>query len=98
MNLWDLIRAFKGVLDRDGDDLARTVERENVSIEDKMDTIKYLLETNDGIFFKDLFQQEKTRQDIVLTFLALLELIRQRQIGVQQSGTLGDIWLVRQEA
>ena len=98
LNLWDLVRAFKGVLDRGGDDLARTIERENVSIEEKMDAIIYFLDTNKGIFFKDLFQQEKTRQDIVLTFLALLELIRQRQIGVQQSGTLGDIWLERQEA
>ena len=97
LNLWDLIRAFKGVLDRAGDDLSRTIERENVSIEEKMDAIMYSLGTNEGIFFKDLFEQVKTRQDIVVTFLALLELIRQRQIGVQQPGTLGDIWLVRQE-
>ncbi len=98
LNLWDLIRAFKGVLDRADDDLARTIERENVSIEEKMDAIMYSLDTKEGVFFKDLFELVKTRQDIVVTFLALLELIRQRQIGVQQSETLGDIWLVRQQA
>ena len=97
LNLWDLIRAFKGVLDRSGDDLARTIEREIVSIEEKMDEIMYYLDPHEGMFFKDLFQQEKTRSNIVVTFLALLELIRQRQIGVQQSKSLGDIWLVKQE-
>jgi len=96
INLWDLIRAFKGVLDREGDELARTIERESITIEEKMDEIMFQLKDNEGMFFKDLFQTGKGRSIIVVTFLALLELIRQRQLEVQQSGTLGDIWLVEQ--
>ena len=96
INLWDLIQAFKGVLDRGGEELARTIERENVSIEEKMDEILAQLDTQEGIFFKDLFSGEQARLIVVVTFIALLELIRQRLIGIQQSKTLGDIWLVKQ--
>lgn len=98
LNLWDLIRAFKGVLDRGGDELARTIERESITIEEKMDEIMYMLAAREGLFFRDLFPGDAGRSILVVTFLALLELIRQRQLEVQQSGTLGDIWLVQRTA
>ncbi|MBT5872114.1 MAG: segregation/condensation protein A [Candidatus Latescibacteria bacterium] len=98
LNLWDLIRAFKGVLDREGDELARTIGRESITIEEKMDEIMFQLNSQEGLFFRDLFIGETGRSILVVTFLALLELIRQRQLEVQQSGTLGDIWLVQRGA
>lgn len=95
LNLWDLIRAFKGILDRAGDDLARTIQREQISLEERMDEILYHIESGEGIFFRDLFLVNQTRALMIVTFLALLELIRQRKVAIEQTEALGDIWLCR---
>jgi segregation and condensation protein A len=96
INLWDLLRAFKGVLDRAGEEFERSIERETVSIEERMTEILFELQSKSGIFFRDLFHGEAPRFMMVVTFLALLELIRQRRIGVEQPELLGDIWVTRQ--
>lgn len=93
LNLWDLLRAFKGVLDRGGDVFERTIERETVSIEDRTNEILFRLHHRHGFFFRELFAEEHSRLIMVVTFLALLELIRQRKVDITQTELLGDVWL-----
>jgi segregation and condensation protein A len=93
LSLWDLLRAFKMVLDRAGDEFERTIEREAVSIEERMDDILYQLQERKGLFFRELFTEYASRMLMVVTFLALLELIRQRKVHIEQTDILGDIWV-----
>lgn len=92
LNLWDLLRAFKTVIDRTGEDILRTISRETVSIEDRMDEILHAIGRR-GVFFSALFPETLTRQMMVVTFLALLELLRLRKVHVEQTEALGDIWV-----
>ncbi len=93
LNLWDLLQAFKFTLDRAADDFDRTVERETISIEDRMDDILGNLKKRKNLFFSSLFQEDLSRSFLIITFLALLELIRQNRVVFEQTDTLGDIWL-----
>ena len=93
LNLWDLLQAFKFTLDRAKDDFDRTVERETISIEDRMDDILENLKKRKNLFFSALFQEDLSRSFLIITFLALLELIRQNRVVFDQTDTLGEIWL-----
>lgn len=93
LNLWDLLQAFKITLDRSKDDFDRTVERETISIEDRMDDILDNLKKRKNLFFSALFQEDLSRSFLIVTFLALLELIRQNRVVFEQTDTLGEIWL-----
>ena len=93
LNLWDLLQAFKFTLDRAKDDFDRTVERETVSIEDRMENILDSLKGRKNLFFSSLFEEDLSRSFLIITFLALLELIRQNRVVFEQTDTLGEIWL-----
>jgi segregation and condensation protein A len=93
LNLWDLLQAFKFTLDRAADDFDRTVERESISIEDRMDDILGNLKKRKNLFFSSLFQEDLSRSFLIITFLALLELIRQNRVVFEQTDSLGEIWL-----
>ena len=93
LNLWDLLQAFKFTLDRAKDDFDRTVERETISIEDRMENILDSLRSRKNLFFSSLFQEDLSRSFLIITFLALLELIRQNRVVFEQTDTLGEIWL-----
>ncbi len=93
LNLWDLLQAFRFTLDRARDDFDRTVERETLSIEDRMDDILDDLKKQKNLFFSSLFQEDLSRSFLIVTFLALLELIRQNRVVFEQTDTLGEIWL-----
>lgn len=93
LNLWDLLQAFKFTLDRAKDDFDRTVERETISIEDRMENILDSLKGRKNLFFSSLFKEDLSRSFLIITFLALLELIRQNRVVFEQTDTLGEIWL-----
>ncbi len=93
LNLWDLLQAFKFTLDRAKDDFDRTVERETISIEERMEDILDRLRRRKNLFFSSLFQEDLSRSFLIITFLALLELIRQNRVVFEQTDTLGEIWL-----
>lgn len=69
---------------------------EEIKIEDKIrEIVKRLLETESGLSFKDLINNRKNRIEIVVTFLSILELVRQSKIRVKQDKVFSNINLSR---
>ncbi|MBN2371400.1 MAG: segregation/condensation protein A [Vicinamibacteria bacterium] len=95
VGLFDLIGAFKELLDRRKVLLAHEVRPSGKSIEERMGEIFTLLREGESIEFLDLFEHERTKSDMIVTFLALLELIRLRRIKVYQRGLFGPIRIFR---
>jgi segregation and condensation protein A len=93
--LFDLISAFKELLDRRKTLLAHEVEAEGKSVEQRMDEILALLREGQSVDFLDLFASERTKADMIVTFLALLELIRLKTVKVYQRGIFGAIRVFR---
>ncbi len=65
-----------------------------VSIADKMAAIRALMSDGKSIEFSRLLATAQSRVEIIVTFLALLELMKQRAITVRQDQLFGEIWVV----
>lgn len=93
--LYDLISAFKELLDRRKTLLAHEVGSEGKSIEERMTELLALIKEGASLDFLELFASERTKADMIVTFLALLELIRLKRVKVYQRGVFGPIRVFR---
>ena len=91
-SLFDLITAFKGVLEQ-AKDRYMDVRAEESSIEEKMEDLKQRLTEQEVIAFEDLFKGAAGAAALIATFLAVLELLRLRVAKVKQSKPFGQIWI-----
>lgn len=89
----DLFRAFQRVLERAREDV-REIAAEEIKVADRMDTILALLTAHpEGVAFAALFGEASSTLEVIVTFLALLELIKDRRVRAQQAGTFAPITL-----
>ena len=71
---------------------------EFLSIEARTEQLLARLSTTEAIGFAELFDDVATRAELVVNFLALLEMIRLKVIRVYQTGPFGDIRIYRRQA
>ncbi len=93
--LFDLVAAFKELLERRKALLAHEVEPYGTSVEQRMDEILTSVRAGESVEFVALFEGEQTKADMIVTFLALLELIRLKRIKVYQRAVFGPIRVFR---
>lgn len=85
LNLFELIEAFQQVLNRSSRELAHEITLERISIEEKITEILDTLGSAGGeVEFTHLFEGRPTKEVIIFTFLALLELMKLRMVRVYQ--------------
>jgi segregation and condensation protein A len=96
VNIFDLLVAFKEVLDTAPAEM-RTITRETLTVKDKMFLIVDLLESSESIRFEELFGKGATRSQLIVTFLALLELLRLGLARVYQEKEFGYIWIIKRQ-
>lgn len=93
-SLFDLICAFKKVLDR-AEERYLEVKAEGVSLEERIESLRLRIAEAEVIAFADLFEAYSTKADLVVTFLALLEILRTGFATVKQTRAFGEIWIHR---
>lgn len=95
LNLFDLLSALRNVLERVTDKGLYEVTREEMSLKDKISMLLDRLQVKESISFDDLFSQDATKAEVIITFLALLEVIRLRLVRIFQSEDFGVIRISR---
>jgi segregation and condensation protein A len=93
--LYDLVSAFKELLERRKTLLAHEVEAEGPPVEQRMEELLALLREGESLEFLELFASLDTKSAMIVTFLALLELIRLKRVRVYQRGMFGAIRVFR---
>jgi len=95
-SLFDLINAVTAILKRVGqrEDL-REIFEDKWSVSQKIEFLVKLVAEKTAVKFSDLFTGATSRSEVVCTFLALLELIRLRQLVCVQSQDFGDIEITK---
>lgn len=93
VNLFQLMDAFKRILDERLPGVPLRVEFERWSLKEKTTYILERLKDEGSIYFRDLFTQDKTISEFIVTFLALLELVNVGMIRVFQPDAEKDIRL-----
>ena len=90
ITLYDLIKAFKKVLlDRPAEPVHQ-INKINVSIDEQMEYILNKLKDKNTIAFVDMIKDLQERIRIVVTFIALLEMVKSGKIGLRESNNLND--------
>lgn len=95
IGLFDLLRAFQDVLARAPVEPIGEIEPAKWRVSDKIDEILARAESAGRIGFSTLFSPASPRGEIIVTFLALLELLRLRQIVASQDAAFGEIVVER---
>lgn len=92
LTLHDLMKAFEAVLQEEWN--WREVPKEEIPLREKLREIQFLVgRSPGGVRFHQLFTRGGSRLEVIVTFLALLQLIHQRKIMATQSEQFGEIWL-----
>jgi segregation and condensation protein A len=93
LDVTDLLLAFQRTLRKmvNRNTVAR-IRRDEISVKDRMKEVVELIQFKVGILlFSKLFDYELTREEVVVTFLALLELMKMKKILCYQHGLFEDI-------
>lgn len=96
-NLFELISAFKKVLEKAQ---VRYIEvrPEEISLEERIEALKIRIDEAGRMAFGDLFEGDTSKMDLVVTFLALLEILKLGFATARQTKPFGEIWIQRTPA
>jgi segregation and condensation protein A len=85
VNLEQLVNAMQGVLERADANMRMQLTRETLSMRERMTHIMDRLQKKDFLKFEELFTVAEGRQGVVVTFIALLELLREDLLQIVQA-------------
>lgn len=95
VSLFDLVDALKDVLERNPSSRLIEIVPDNLTVRERMNVILETLEGKDSVSFAALFEGSSHRMVVIVTFLALLELMKLRVARVFQAETFGPILVSR---
>jgi segregation and condensation protein A len=98
VSLFDLISSFKFAIDRMPKKFIHEIIRLNVTIEEQIDYITDYFSRRSEATFYELVKDMTEKIRVVVTFIALLELIRSGTIVVRQAEPFGDVSIMRNVA
>ena len=91
IGLFELIDAFQKILDRIPGDHRVEMTTDEISVKDKISQIVEILETKASITFLELFSDNPDKHEVIITFLAILEMVRLALIRIIQNVKTGII-------
>jgi segregation and condensation protein A len=91
--LFAIVEAFQRVLERSKVKISHDVVADRISISDRIVELTELIMTRRRALFEELFEGQTTRFDMVITFLALLEMTRLRLTALTQTGPLAPLYV-----
>jgi segregation and condensation protein A len=96
VSIFDLIRSFQNVLKRfeETHDFGSIVD-DRFTVADKIELLLHRLQPGQSIQFEQIFQQATTKTEVIVTFLAILELMKMNQFVIRQNHILGEIEVER---
>ena len=103
LTLAKLNRIFKDVMRRQNDkiDPVRSIfgkiEKEEVTVDDKMEYLNEYIRTHHKFSFRNLLMHQKSKLHIVVTFLAVLEMMKIGAITIEQEHTFGEIMITSRQ-
>ncbi len=95
IEMFDLLSALAGIFDRIQSKPIHEVEREPFTVEEKMSLIEEMVGGASNVRFEELFAGESMKMEVIVTFIAILELVKRGRLAFLQTSARGPIWLQR---
>jgi segregation and condensation protein A len=89
------MKAFKNALEKKLIDLPHEIEKVNITIEEQSEYILNKLTDKLQLSFLDLVMEIKSKLRLIVTFIALLEMVKENQIGLESSAEFNDFSIIR---
>jgi segregation and condensation protein A len=96
-SIFDLISAFKSALSEVPRDIFFEIIKDEFTVEQKIHDLLHLFLVKETVLLMELFSSAKSKLEVVVIFLAILELIRLREIVAVQKELFGSIALARRQ-
>lgn len=96
-SLFDLIGAFSKALKGVPRDIFKEIIEDEFTVEGKIHDLLHVLVKNRKLSLSEMFESAKNKVEVVAIFLAVLELIRQKEIVAAQKGLFGEIFIFLNE-
>lgn len=91
VGLFDLLRVFQEILTRHKEEILLEIEREEVSMAEMIDRLRNMVRSAGELNVMKFFERSASRRELVVAFLAVLELVRLSEITLIQRETFGEI-------
>ncbi len=95
VSLFDLINALAKVMKSIRSDAFHQITKDEYTVAEKVHEIFHYLVREPVVLFSKLFQSAKSKIEVITTFLALLELIRMKEVMIKQDSQFEDIEITR---
>ncbi len=95
--LFDLLTAFKEMVAERQEEIKHEVDREEISVEERIAYVLAFLNNKEFATFRDLFADMPRKIVAIVTFIALLEMTRLRRIKIMQSSLFEELRVYRGE-
>lgn len=94
LDLYDLMTAFQEALARANEIPHEELKGARFSVPDKMDYVLERAQSEGKVSFVSLFAEDAPKGEVIVTFLALLELLRQHRVIVYQNAAFHEITII----
>lgn len=93
VSLFHLMEVFKKVLDKAPKPTFHRVEVISVTLEEQIKYVLDCLKKDSQVLFADIMLELADRMAIIVTLIAVLELVRRNRLLIKQISPFGDIWI-----
>lgn len=91
VGLFDLLKVFQDILARHKEEKLLEIEREEISMAEMLERLRNMVMSAGELNLRIFFERAKSRRELVLAFLSVLELVRTTEVKLFQRETFADI-------
>jgi segregation and condensation protein A len=91
VGVFDLLRVFNEILARHKEEVLMEIEREEITMAEMLERLRNMVMSAGELNLRTFFERARSRRELVLAFLSVLELVRTTEIRLFQRETFGEI-------
>jgi segregation and condensation protein A len=91
VGLFELLKVFQQILARHKEEVLMEIEREEISMAEMLERLRNMVLSAGELNLRTFFERARSRRELVLAFLSVLELVRTTEISLIQQQTFGEI-------
>jgi len=93
IEMFDLLSALAGIFDRMQSRHVHDIIRESFTVEEKMSLIEEKVGSGGTVRFEDLFSGDSIKMEVIVTFIAILEMVKRGRLNFMQTEPGAPIWI-----
>ncbi|HZI60390.1 MAG TPA: segregation/condensation protein A [Pyrinomonadaceae bacterium] len=91
VGVFDLLKVFQDILTRHKEEKLLEIEREEITMAEMLERLRNMVMSSGELNLRVFFERARSRRELVLAFLSVLELVRTTEVRLFQRETFGDI-------